>query len=101
MSDQDIKDTNNAAVNANYFWVFLGVLVTFLSYFSRAYRSRFLLEPLGYKPKLKNVYHGVMAGYIINYTVPRSDEFARASLLANYENIPFEKVFGTIVVDVL
>jgi hypothetical protein len=28
----------------------------------------FLLEPLGYKPKLSNAYHAVMSGYIINYT---------------------------------
>ena len=99
LSDKDIEDTKNAFFEANYFWVFLGVFISFLSHFSRAYRSLFLLEPLGYKPKLKNAYHGVMAGYVINYTVPRSGEVARASLLASYEKIPFEKGFGTIVVE--
>lgn len=99
LSDEDIQETKNAFSQANYFWVFLGVLVTFISHVSRAYRSQFLFEPLGYKPKLKNLYHGVMAGYVINYTVPRSGEFARASLLTKYEKIPFEKGFGTIVIE--
>ena len=99
LSEKDIRETKHAIEHANYFWAFLGLLVTFLSHFSRAYRSLFLFEPLGYKPKLKNVYHGVMAGYVINYTLPRSGEFARASLLAKYEKIPFEKGFGTIVVE--
>jgi|TARA_B110000908_G_scaffold120989_1_gene141820 uncharacterized membrane protein YbhN (UPF0104 family) len=99
LSEKDIRETKHAIAHANYFWAFLGLLVTFLSHFSRAYRSLFLFEPLGYKPKLKNVYHGVMAGYVINYTLPRSGEFARASLLSKYEKIPFEKGFGTIVVE--
>jgi len=40
-----------------------------------------------------------MSGYIINYTVPRSGEVARAGLLTQSENVPFEKGFATIVVE--
>ncbi len=39
----------------------------------------------------------VFATYIINYTIPRAGEVARASVLTNYEDVPFEKSFGTIV----
>lgn len=39
----------------------------------------------------------VFATYIINYTIPRAGEVARASVLTNYEGVPFEKSFGTIV----
>ena len=40
-----------------------------------------------------------MSGYVINFTVPRSGEIARAGLLATYEKVPFEKGFATIVVE--
>lgn len=40
-----------------------------------------------------------MSGYVINFTVPRSGEVARAGLLASYEKVPFEKGFATIVVE--
>lgn len=39
----------------------------------------------------------IFVTYLINYTVPRAGEVARASLLTNYESVPFEKGFGTIV----
>jgi uncharacterized protein (TIRG00374 family) len=97
--DKEIQQTKDAFFEANYFWVILSLIIAFLSHLSRAYRWLFLLEPLGYKPKLKNAYHAVMSGYVINYTVPRSGEFARAGLLANYENVPFEKGFATIVIE--
>lgn len=41
----------------------------------------------------------VFATYLINYTIPRSGEVARATILANYENVPFEKGLGTIVAE--
>ena len=99
LNKEQIEQTKSAFLDANYFWVFLGLIIAFLSHLSRAYRWLFLLEPLGYKPKLKNAYHAVMAGYVINFTVPRSGEFARAGLLTSYEKVPFEKGFATIVVE--
>ncbi|XOV66837.1 MAG: YbhN family protein [Fluviicola sp.] len=99
LSDKDIEQTKNAFFNANYFWIASSLIIAFLGHLSRAYRWLFLLEPIGYKPKLSNAYHAVMSGYIINYTVPRSGEVARAGLLTQSENVPFEKGFATIVVE--
>ncbi|SFZ89810.1 hypothetical protein SAMN05428642_101575 [Flaviramulus basaltis] len=84
---------------ADYTWVFLGLFLGFLSHLSRAYRWRFQLEPLGYKIKLGNSIMAVFATYLINYTIPRAGEVARASILTNYEGVPFEKGFGTIVAE--
>ena len=33
----------------------------------------------------------VFATYLINYTIPRAGEVARASIITNYEGVPFEK----------
>jgi hypothetical protein len=39
----------------------------------------------------------VLVAYLVNLIVPRAGEFARATAISKYENIPFEKAFGTIV----
>lgn len=85
--------------NANYFWICLGVSFGVLSHVSRAYRWLFMVEPLGYKPKLANSFMSVYSAYLINFTIPRAGEVARASIITNYEDIPFEKTFGTIVAE--
>lgn len=82
---------------ADYKWIFIGVFFGLLSHLSRAYRWRFMLEPLGYKIKLGNSIMAVFSAYLINFTIPRAGEVARASILSNYEKVPFEKGFGTIV----
>jgi uncharacterized protein (TIRG00374 family) len=85
--------------NANYAWIALGVSLGILSHISRAYRWMFMAEPLGFKPKLGNSLMAVYSAYLINFTIPRAGEIARASILKNYEGIPFDKGFGTIVAE--
>lgn len=85
--------------DADYFWIILGVSFGVLSHLSRAYRWLYMAEPLGYMPKLANSFMAVYSAYLINLTIPRAGEVARASILSNYENIPFEKGFGTIVAE--
>ena len=84
---------------ANYNWIFLGMFLGMLSHLSRAYRWLFQLEPMGYKVKFGNSVMAVFATYLINYTIPRAGEVARATILTNYESVPFEKGFGTIVAE--
>ncbi len=80
-------------------FVFLSVLFGFLSHLSRAYRWLYLLKPLGYQPKFINSVLTVFVAYIANLGIPRSGEVLRASLLWNYEKVPFDKSFGTIVLE--
>lgn len=84
---------------ANYSWIFLGLFFGILSHLSRAYRWKFMLEPLGYKPKFTNSVLAVLIGYLVNLALPRAGEVSRAYALTNYENVPFEKGFGTIVAE--
>ena len=97
---QEEKDAIPVAfTNANYFWVLLSLVAAWLGHMSRAYRWKFLMEPLGYKPKLSNMYHATMIGYVLNFTIPRSGEIARPGFLAKKEKLPFDKVFGTVVAE--
>lgn len=97
LSANDIAAIKNSFQTANYWWVFLSVILGILSHLSRAYRWQYLLEPLGFKPKYLNSVMTVLIGYLVNLAVPRAGEIARATGISKYEEIPFEKAFGTIV----
>lgn len=84
---------------ANPFWVMVSVFIGMLSHISRAIRWNYLLEPLGYRPKLYNNVMIILMAYLTNLGIPRSGEFLRATALATYEKVPFEKGFGTIVTE--
>jgi uncharacterized protein (TIRG00374 family) len=83
----------------NYLWVFVGIFLGALSHISRSYRWKFLIEPLGYKLGFINSVLTVFSAYLINYTIPRAGDIARATMISKYENIPFEKAIGTIVAE--
>lgn len=84
---------------ANPFWISVSVFIGILSHISRAVRWNYLLRPMGYSPKVSNNFFMVMIAYLANLGVPRSGEFLRATALTSYENVPFEKGFGTIVTE--
>ncbi|GIJ92932.1 hypothetical protein CAPN002_01500 [Capnocytophaga stomatis] len=39
----------------------------------------------------------VFIGYLVNITIPRSGEISRALVINRYDNVPFDKSFGTII----
>lgn len=84
---------------ANPLYVSLSVLLGILGHISRAIRWNYLLEPLGYKPKLSNNVLIILTSYFANLGIPRTGEVLRATALSTYENVPFEKGFGTIVTE--
>jgi glycosyltransferase 2 family protein len=84
---------------ADKFWVGISVLIGILSHISRAIRWNFLLQPLGYKPGITNNVLIILIAYFANLGIPRSGEVLRATALATYEGVPFEKGFGTIVTE--
>lgn len=99
LTPSDIDSIKNSFKTANYWWVLLSLFLGILSHLSRAYRWQFLLQPLGYKPKLANSIMAVLIAYLLNLFIPRSGEIARAASVKKYEKIPFEKAFGTIVAE--
>ena len=102
---QQLEEIKFYFKKANYNFVFLSVFFGVLSHAIRAYRWSFMLDPLGFKPKLLNNFMAVYVAYIMNLFIPKSGEFSRAVVINKYEDIPFDKALGTIiserVVDVL
>lgn len=83
----------------NPLWIVVSLTGGLLSHLSRAYRWKLLIEPLGYKLPFSTSIMAVMAGYLANLGIPRSGEVLRGATAATYEDIPFEKVFGTIIAE--
>jgi uncharacterized protein (TIRG00374 family) len=58
-----------------------------------------LIETMDYKPKNSNMFYAVMIGYFANLALPRLGEVSRCTVLAKYENVPFQKSFGTVITE--
>jgi hypothetical protein len=85
--------------NADYSYIYIGLVIAFLGNASRAYRWKYVLEHMGYTTSFYNNFMAVNISYLLNLTVPKSGEISRALILKKYENIPFDKGFGSIVAE--
>jgi uncharacterized membrane protein YbhN (UPF0104 family) len=85
--------------NANYWWVGVSMLTGWLAILARALRWRIIIEPLGYRPSVKNTYDAVMLTYLANFAMPRLGEVARCGALRKTEKIPFDSLLGTVVLE--
>ncbi len=99
LCEDDKQKLFKAFKSANYTWVLLSLLLGWASHLARAYRQKYILEPLGFKAHFWNLYHALMIGYLINLAFPRAGEASRAGVLTKTENIPFNKGFGTILAE--
>lgn len=99
MTDEERTEFNYAFTHANYILIIPVVVMCLASHISRSMRWKLLMEPLGYKPKLKNAFAVTMVGYLANAAVPRLGEVLKCSLLARYENLKTDKLIGTILIE--
>lgn len=99
MSKEQEIEFYKAIKEANYLWIFIAVVLSFIAFISRAYRWKFALEPLGLETKFWNRYHAIMIGYIMNLTIPRAGEASRAAMLYRSDGVSFTTSFGTIIAE--
>lgn len=99
LTSNELEKIKISFLKADYFYVFLSLFVALFGYWSRAYRWKFALQHLGYQTKFRNDLMTVCVSYLVNLTIPRSGEISRAALLKKYENVPFDKAFGTVVAE--
>ena len=70
-----------------------------LSNILRALRWQLMLRPMGISISFFNALASIMVAYLTNLVIPRAGEIARATTVAKYEDISFEKALGTVVLD--
>jgi len=98
-SEKDIEEIKKHFKNANFYYLNFSIFIAFLGSASRAYRWKYVLDQMGYKTSFANNFMAVSIGYLMNMTVPRSGEISRALVLKKYNNVPFDKGFGSIIAE--
>lgn len=99
MTTVEKEEFANAFKHANYWLIAPIIMMSLLSHLFRAIRWKYLMEPLGYNPKLKNVFSVVMIGYLANSAIPRLGEVLKCTFLARYEKLNVGKLVGTIIIE--
>ncbi|MGG5507860.1 MULTISPECIES: lysylphosphatidylglycerol synthase transmembrane domain-containing protein [unclassified Myroides] len=82
---------------ADYNYVIIASIFSIISLWARAYRWKYALNYMGYPASTWTNFMAINIGYLMNLTVPRSGEVSRALVLQKYQQIPFDKSFGSIV----
>lgn len=95
----DFKVIQKSLAKANYWWVLLAACFGISAYWFRAVRWNLLFEPMGYSISNSNSFWTISFGYLMNLTIPRSGEVARATALYGVEKVPVDKSIGTIILE--
>lgn len=95
----DFKVIKASLAKANYLWVLFAAVFGLLAYWFRAVRWNLMLEPMGHSISNSNSLWSISFGYLMNLTIPRSGEVARATALYGVEKVPVDQSFGTIILE--
>ena len=97
--DQNISEIISKLSTIKYEWLIISILFGALAFISRGLRWIHLINALGYKASKKNSINSVAVGYLTNILIPRAGEISRCTSLQQVEKIPFDKLFGTIILE--
>lgn len=84
---------------ADYTYVLISMAMGYAAFISRGMRWVLLLEPLGKRPNTWNAINSVTIGYLANLLVPRAGELARCTALYQSDDIPVNRLFGTVILE--
>jgi len=103
LSPEDMEKIKESAVGVlnskSLFFFFLSMACGVVAHYLRALRNILLIDPLGYKVRKSTAFYSVMTCYLANIAVPRLGEVLRCTLMQRYDKVPFQKSFGTVVVE--
>lgn len=99
MSQADKDTMVDSIADTNLAWMLPFLLCFLLGHWARARRWMLMLRPIGIHPTTANTLFAVLIGYLVNLIPPRAGEIAKCTVLARYENMPADKMIGTIVAE--
>jgi len=97
--DVDWDSQLNKMRNAHLGWLSLGIGISVISHWIRAYRANLLYKAIGYKVSNTNSFMAVLVGYMFNYFIPRAGEVSRCASLMKTSQLPIDKSLGTVVTE--
>lgn len=86
-------------LNTNYWWILSMFPVLLLSHTIRAYRWKFLLNPVKKDLKFRNLFSALVIGYMMNNVLPRVGEIVRPYAIGKLENVSRSAAFATVLVE--
>ncbi|MEC7653812.1 MAG: lysylphosphatidylglycerol synthase transmembrane domain-containing protein [Bacteroidota bacterium] len=96
----DDKEALIEKMSSAPFWaVSVTLTMGLLAVFSRGIRWNLLLNPMGYKASTTNAVAAVAFGYLANIFLPRSGEVARCAALNSTDDVPVDKLIGTVITE--
>lgn len=95
----DFKSFWLISQEANYWWVATSIGLGLLSYITRAYRWKLLLNPIGYNVGTFRITLAILAGYLANIAFPRLGEVTRCAVLSKTNKVPVTISLGTVVTE--
>ena len=85
--------------DVNYLWVVISMFFGFIAIVSRGLRWVILLQNLNFSVNKLNSIYAVAIGYFTNIAIPRAGEITRCTSLNQTEDVPVDKLFGTIILE--
>ena len=85
--------------DVNYLWVVTSMFFGFIAIISRGLRWVILLQSLNFSVNKLNSIYAVAIGYFTNIAIPRAGEITRCTSLNQTEDVPVDKLFGTIILE--
>ena len=85
--------------DVNYLWVVISMFFGFIAIISRGLRWVILLQNLNFSVSKLNSVYAVAIGYFTNIAIPRAGEITRCTSLNQTEDVPVDKLFGTIILE--
>ena len=99
ISAENKHNMREAFRHARYILLLPVFLLLLLSHCFRSLRWKQLIEPMGYKPPVFDLFCGLLVGYLTNQFIPRGGEVVRCTFVARQHKIPLEKLIGTIITE--
>ena len=97
--NQNPKTLVEQLKTVDYLWVWISIICGFLAIVSRGIRWVILINNMGYQTSTLHSVYSVAIGYFTNIAIPRAGELTRCTTLSQSENIPVDKLFGTIILE--
>ncbi|MFI5252050.1 MAG: lysylphosphatidylglycerol synthase transmembrane domain-containing protein [Bacteroidota bacterium] len=84
---------------ANYWWVVALLPVLIISHLLRAWRWKYLMEPIKRDLSFRNLWSALIIGYMLNNVLPKVGEIVRPYAIGKLEHVSRSAAFGTVIVE--
>lgn len=99
LDKQQLATIKESLQNAKWHYLFLAVIVGFLSHLFRALRWNQMLATIDIRPPIATTTVAVLLGYLANILIPRLGEIIRCTFLNRNTKAPFDKSIGSVIAE--